>query len=667
MKNRILSSVIVVLLILPIFSVSSNKVYGESISAEFLGKWQCYVQDINFNIDDMRSEIEASIGQKLPEDAWNAQKSAIQSSLNGVIPEAMKESNIMNIYSEGNKMVVETIGNDGTITKASSVTGSGSRIIITSPTIQEYGTTMDATTTMTLTSNSTASLVTEVYVAQNGMAFNIKLSGKGEKVESYKEVIVEEPEESVEATELLITGDKGQDLDSSYMYLGVDEVKKLTYKIYPENANIDALEWFSNDESVVTVTQNGEIKGHNIGETMIGLWCPGKDYLQDVITIYVEPKSEIEDIIIMYTKDSINIGENIKLHYRLLPENADENSLGELIWYSYNNTIASVNSNGVVTGLKEGMATIEVKSKENENITDLVVIKVSPSFANQEAQNAYNELNEKLEEAKKELENLLDKIIDNNPDLSILDLDTSNGNFKKIFNNDIKIDGSKVIDSDFVKEMYDINKKEIEKNVDKIFEELGKKVPNADLLSSLVKKGIDDELTNLYDKGKKSNDKIKKQLFEVFTNTSQVQSNPLIIVGDAFCKKLLDNTDKTKTLSKIASLPINIAINHQKDAYKQEYDMVVNLVKRYKELGNSVEEAERLAYNDLTNSHDELSSVINDFEEGYKNKDLKKIVLAGSYISNRTQVDRYSKKEYTSFNNRFNKYMELSKLNMEYE
>lgn len=667
MRKRIFSSVIVVFLILPIFSVSSIKVYGESISPEFLGKWQCYVQDINFNIDDMRSQIEASIGQKLPEDAWNAQKSAIQSSLNGVIPEAMKESNIMNIYSEGNKMVVETIGNDGTITKASSVTGSGSRIIITSPTIQEYGTTMDATTTMTLTSNSTASLVTEVYVSQNGMTFNIKLSGKGDKVESYNEVVVDEPEESVEATDLLITGDKGQDLDSSYMYLGVDEVKKLTYKIYPENANIDALEWFSNDESVVTVTQNGEIKGQNIGETMIGLWCPGKDYLQDVITIYVEPKSEIEDIIIMYTKDSINIGEKIRLDYRLSPENADEDSLGELIWYSYNNTIASVNSNGVVTGLKEGMATIEVKSKENENITDLVVIKVSPSFANQEAQNAYNELNEKLEEAKKELENLLDKIIDNNPDLSILDIDTSNGNFKKIFNNDIKIVESKVIDSDFVKEMYDINKKEIEKNVDKIFEELGKKVPNADLLSSLVKKGIDDELTNLYDKGKKSNDKIKKQLFEVFTNTSQVQSNPLIIVGDAFCKKLLDNTDKTKTLSKIASLPINIAINHQKDAYKQEYDMVVNLVKRYKELGNSVEEAERLAYNDLTNSHDELSSVINDFEEGYKNKDLKKIVLAGSYISNRTQVDRYSKKEYTSFNNRFNKYMELSKLNMEYE
>lgn len=82
----------------------------------------------------------------------------------------------------------------------------------------------------------------------------------------------------------------------------------------------------------------------------------------------------VSGITLNLSQTSLLVGESVKLEAKIIPSNADNQSIE---WHSSNNTIATVNSNGVVIANKSGDVTIEASSADNPNIKAVCHISVS--------------------------------------------------------------------------------------------------------------------------------------------------------------------------------------------------------------------------------------------------------------------------------------------------
>jgi len=131
-------------------------------------------------------------------------------------------------------------------------------------------------------------------------------------------------------------------------------------------------------------------------------------------------------------KDSITLlkGTNETLNVTITPDTASNK---KLLWKSSNNDVATINENGVVTGISIGKATITVSNEEG-NILDECMVTVM------------NSLNSDIETEKYKLDNtftinkIKDKLIFDN---FITDFAVNSSVVTKVFNNDTEIDYSK--------------------------------------------------------------------------------------------------------------------------------------------------------------------------------------------------------------------------------
>lgn len=79
----------------------------------------------------------------------------------------------------------------------------------------------------------------------------------------------------------------------------------------------------------------------------------------------VDPLFPIESIELNQTTISIEVGQTFQLEASILPENTTDSI--ELIWTSSNTDVATVNEEGLVTGIAEGSASILVETKDTKN------------------------------------------------------------------------------------------------------------------------------------------------------------------------------------------------------------------------------------------------------------------------------------------------------------
>ncbi|MCR8660123.1 stalk domain-containing protein [Paenibacillus endoradicis] len=69
----------------------------------------------------------------------------------------------------------------------------------------------------------------------------------------------------------------------------------------------------------------------------------------------------------------LEIGESFAIPYRLLPEEATD---AQLVWEVFHPDIASIDSNGVVYGLRDGMTSVKVYSKQDPKIYAFAIVQV---------------------------------------------------------------------------------------------------------------------------------------------------------------------------------------------------------------------------------------------------------------------------------------------------
>ncbi|MNG79814.1 Bacterial Ig-like domain (group 2) [compost metagenome] len=144
--------------------------------------------------------------------------------------------------------------------------------------------------------------------------------------------------------------------------LHVGKELSLHAKVLPVNAHDQTLVWSSGDPQVATVT-GGVIKGVNVGATTIKVAnVDGKKSAFCKVTV----KSATVDHIILSAHSLVMVpGEQKPIVATVLPEDVKDRTV---IWTSSDNSIATVDAKGLVTGKTRGTAVINATSVANPQI-----------------------------------------------------------------------------------------------------------------------------------------------------------------------------------------------------------------------------------------------------------------------------------------------------------
>lgn len=133
------------------------------------------------------------------------------------------------------------------------------------------------------------------------------------------------------------------------------------------------VEWTSSNMSVATVDADGLVTAVRPGTATIKATALDGTDKAAICTVTVT--ADLKEISLP-AKEEVNVGENLTLSPTLTPSFASDKSV---TWTSLDNTIASVNASGVVTGKKEGNTVITCASKANPAIkADCVVSVIIP-------------------------------------------------------------------------------------------------------------------------------------------------------------------------------------------------------------------------------------------------------------------------------------------------
>lgn len=154
----------------------------------------------------------------------------------------------------------------------------------------------------------------------------------------------------------------GINLNKTNLNILVGSTENLTKTVLPANATNTDATWTSSNTGVVTV-ENGKVTAKKVGTAIITVSLSG---YSATCTVVVVDTIELKKIAI--NKSSITIkeqaSENLSISYT--PSNATNKKVN---WKSSNNNVVTVNSDGKITGIKEGSATITAISKDGGHVS----------------------------------------------------------------------------------------------------------------------------------------------------------------------------------------------------------------------------------------------------------------------------------------------------------
>ncbi len=149
-------------------------------------------------------------------------------------------------------------------------------------------------------------------------------------------------------------------LDLTEAELGVGARAKVNAAVAPEDATSKKLTWSSSDKSVVQVSANGDLTGRGIGEATVT--CEAADGSGVSATVKVTVFQPVKNLKLSTNKLNVFAGKTSEpLQVTVLPADA---RYQDVIWTSSDETVATVNEKGEVTGIAGGRAQITATSVE---------------------------------------------------------------------------------------------------------------------------------------------------------------------------------------------------------------------------------------------------------------------------------------------------------------
>jgi uncharacterized protein YjdB len=174
----------------------------------------------------------------------------------------------------------------------------------------------------------------------------------------------------------IVTGNiavTGVTLNKTTLSLTVGGSETLTAIVAPADATNKNVTWSSSNAAVASVSANGAVSALSAGSATITVTTEdGNKTAACVVTVTVATVS-VTDVTLNKTTLSLTVGGSETLTVIVAPNNATNKAVS---WSSNNNAVATV-SNGVVTAVSAGSATITV-STQNGNKTATCAVSVIP-------------------------------------------------------------------------------------------------------------------------------------------------------------------------------------------------------------------------------------------------------------------------------------------------
>ncbi len=159
-------------------------------------------------------------------------------------------------------------------------------------------------------------------------------------------------------------------LNTNEMTLKVGDSNQIIATISPENATFGNLTWTSSDESIAKVDANGVVKA--IKEGTVTITVTSSNGKKNTCKVIVKPNTiDVEKIEVNPTNINIENGSTVKISVNILPSNATDKTI---TWSSSDENIATVDANGVITAIKEGVVIITATSSNGKNSTCKVTV-----------------------------------------------------------------------------------------------------------------------------------------------------------------------------------------------------------------------------------------------------------------------------------------------------
>jgi len=156
--------------------------------------------------------------------------------------------------------------------------------------------------------------------------------------------------------------------------LKLGETLQFTATITPDDATDKTVTWSTSDENVATVDEEGLVTAVGIGEAIITATTADGTELSASCTITVEPILA-ESITLDITEADMVEEDVLQLTATVLP---DETTVKTVEWSTSDETVATVDEQGLVTAVAPGTVIITVSTTDGSDLSATCTITVSP-------------------------------------------------------------------------------------------------------------------------------------------------------------------------------------------------------------------------------------------------------------------------------------------------
>lgn len=153
----------------------------------------------------------------------------------------------------------------------------------------------------------------------------------------------------------------------------VGEALQLTANVLPSNATNKTVTWSSSNTSIASVSSDGLVIAQGKGTAIITATTTDGSNLSATCAVTVNNRLATS-ISLSKSNTQLNVGESEQLIAYVYPDNATNKTVN---WRSSNENIARVSSNGLVTAVSAGTATITATTTDGSNLSASCVVTVS--------------------------------------------------------------------------------------------------------------------------------------------------------------------------------------------------------------------------------------------------------------------------------------------------
>jgi len=164
-------------------------------------------------------------------------------------------------------------------------------------------------------------------------------------------------------------------IDPTSQYLNKDAARYLTVTMTPDSASNKGVNWSSSDTNILTVDEKGKITGINYGEAIVTAAAADGSGLFDTVKIRViKPVSEIT-----VTPATVTVleGKEVTVTATVTPDDA---TIKGITWSSSDPSIATVDFNGTVYGVKAGVCYAYATSDDGNEVVGICKVTVKKAI-----------------------------------------------------------------------------------------------------------------------------------------------------------------------------------------------------------------------------------------------------------------------------------------------